>query len=77
MWNVLQKLAQLTGVMGRIRCLLPKRIKLLLYHSLFNCMGHEIANKVDKIYMLQKNVLGIYLTLILSHPLDPYFVAQE
>lgn len=60
--HVLQKLAQMTGVIGWLRYLLPKGIKLLLYHSLFSsrlnyCQlvwGTTTVTNLNQVYLVQK-----------------------
>lgn len=55
----------MTGVIGRLRYLLPKGIKLLLYHSLFSShlnychlvWGTTTATNLNQIYLVQKKCI--------------------
>lgn len=63
--HVINKLARITGVVGRLRYILPKSVKLLLYNSLFYsnlnyCQlvwGTAKYSSLHKVYLLQKKFL--------------------
>lgn len=63
--HVLSKISQITGVIGRLRYILPTRIKRLLYHSLFQshlnyCQlvwGNTTSTNIEHIHLLQKKYL--------------------
>lgn len=63
--NVIAKLAQITGVVGRVRYLLPKSTKLLLYNTLFYShlnychlvWGTTTSSCLNRLFLLQKKFL--------------------
>lgn len=62
---VLSKISRITGVVGRMRYILPTRIKLLLYNSLFQShlnyyqlvWGNTASTNLEHIHLLQKTYL--------------------